>query len=172
MPFARTKLVIEDNCFEEEPGAISMRFIGMGVPKLYKKMYELIKSVFNVPESQIQETSHDWGRGKDKVKFSITWWLHKDLDVFSYLYIKFVLKGEGDEKTGNASVAVSPLVRSEYPQDTIWQRSLFYEMLRTFWHRVSYHRQRFDYSEECRHMVVTYQHQMQEFFKQLREKYG
>ena len=36
MPFARAKLVMEDNCFEEEPGWVEMRFVGPNLAKLYK----------------------------------------------------------------------------------------------------------------------------------------
>ena len=88
------------------------------------------------------------------------------------MFIRVRFSGEGDEKSGSAKIDMKPMLRTEYPQDTIWQRSIFYEMMRTMWHRAFYHRQRFDFNEECRHMAVMYQRQVQEFFKQLREKYG
>jgi len=87
MVFARTKILLEDNCFEEEPGSVTMRFVGPNVTKLYNKVYELMKAVFNVPDSDIQETEYNWGKGKEGEKFKVTWWLHKDMDVFSYLYM-------------------------------------------------------------------------------------
>jgi hypothetical protein len=167
MVFARTKLVLQDNCFEEEPGIVEIKYVGPNPQKLYKKVYELMKSIFKVPDSMIQEEKYNWGKGATE-KFTVRWWVHKDLDRFSYLWIRFDLGGSGDEKRGNASIAVKPMLRSEYPQDTIWQRSLFYEMLRTFWHRVFYHKRREEYAEECRHLTVFFQKKIGEFFKELR----
>ncbi len=169
MPFARTKLVMEDNCFEEEPGWVEMRFVGPNLTKLYKRTYELMRSIFNVPEAQIQETEYNWGKEKDKDKFSVTWWLHKDMDIFTYLYIRFRLKGEGNAKEGKARLEIRGLLRSEYPQDTVWQRSLVYEMLRTFWHRVFYRKKREEYGEECRNSIILMQKEVKEFFEKLKE---
>ncbi len=169
MVFARAKLVLEDNCFEEDPSTLTIRLIGPNVTKLYKYCYELMKSVFNVADSDIQETMYQWGKGKDKDKFSINWYLHKDLDPFSYIYIAFKLKGQGNGSTGSATISLKGHLRSEYPQDTIWQRSLFYEMLRTFWHRMFYHRKREEYAEECRHSMVLFQKKIAEIFSRLKE---
>ncbi|MEM7815847.1 MAG: hypothetical protein QXN71_01875 [Candidatus Aenigmatarchaeota archaeon] len=170
MVFARSKLTMEDNCFEEEPGAVEMRFVGPNVIKLYKKMYETIKAVFRCSDADIQETEYNWGKSERGEKFDITWWLHKDMDIFSYFYIQFTLTGEGTEKAGSARIRVRGLLRTEYPQDTVWQRSLFYEMLRTFWHRVFYHRKREEYAEECRHSIILFEKRMKEFFQQISGK--
>ncbi|MBL7160563.1 MAG: hypothetical protein ISS93_01790 [Candidatus Aenigmarchaeota archaeon] len=169
MVFARTKLVMEDNCFEEEPGTVTIRLVGPNITKLYKQTYELIKAVFNVTDSDIQETMYQWGKGKGKDKFAVTWWLHKDLDSFSYFYISFKLKGQGNEESGSASIDIRGLLRSEYPQDTVWQRSLFYEMMRTFWHRIFYHKKREEYAEDCRHSVILLQRRIHDFFERLKE---
>ena len=169
MVFARTKLMMEDNCFEEEPGEVSMKFVGPNVTRVYKKAYELMRAIFNVPESNIQETDYNWGKTKDGEKFNVTWWLHKDMDIFTYLYIRFRLKGDQSGGSGKLTLGVRGLIRSEYPQDTVWQRSLFYEMLRTFWHRMFYRKKREEYADECRHGVVLYQKKIKEFFEELRK---
>ena len=169
MVFARAKLVLEENCFEEEPGSIVMKFVGPQVKNLYNKVYELMKSVFRVPDSDIQEVEYNWGKGEKTEKFKVKWWLHKDMDLFTYFYVKFDMSGHVDEKSGSATIAVRGLLRSEYPQDTVWQRSLFYEMLRTFWHRMFYHKKREEYAEECRHSVVYFQKRVREFFEELKK---
>ncbi len=169
MVFARAKLVLEENCFEEEPGGVEMRFVGPQVKNLYSKMYEIMKSIFRVPDSDIQETEYSWGKGEKTEKFKVRWWLHKDMDLFSYFYVRFDLSGHTDEKGGTATVAVRGLLRSEYPQDTVWQRSLFYEMLRTFWHRIFYHKKREEYAEECRHSMVYFQKRIRGLFEELKK---
>jgi len=167
MVFARSKLTMEDNCFEEEPGVVEMKFVGPNVTKIYKKMYESMKNVFRCSDADIQETEYSWGKSERGDKFSVRWWMHKDMDIFSYFYISFQLSGEGTDKAGSAKIAVRGLLRTEYPQDTVWQRSLFYEMLRTFWHRAFYHRKREEYAEECRHSVILFERKMKEFFHEI-----
>ena len=167
MVFARAKLVMEDNCFEEEPGQVEMKFVGAGIPKLYHKMYDTMKGVFRVSDADIQETEYSWGKSEKGDKFSITWWMHKDMDIFTYFYIRFQLSGEGTEKAGSAKIGVKGYIRTEYPQDTVWQRSLFYEMLRTFWHRAFYHKKRAEYAEDCRHSTILFERRMKEFFQEM-----
>ena len=94
MVFARAKLVLEDNCFIEEPGGVEMKFVGPHVTNLYNKMYETMKSVLHVSDADIQETDYKWGKGAKGEKFKIRWWVHKDMDLFTYLYIRFDLSGE------------------------------------------------------------------------------
>ncbi|MBU0953332.1 MAG: hypothetical protein KKA90_02845 [Nanoarchaeota archaeon] len=170
MVFARAKLLMEDQCFDEDPGTVEIKLIGPDLQTMYQKCYDLLKSVFNVPDADIQETNYSWGKSEKGDKFKVRWWLHKDLDLFSYFYIRFELAGEGNEKQGNLMVRIRGLLRTEYPQDTLWQRSLFYEMLRVFWHRIFYHRRREIYAEECRHGIVLYQKKVKALFTKLTEK--
>ncbi len=170
MVFARSKLVLEDNCFTEDPGTVQMRFVGPNVKLIYKELYETIKSVFRVSDSDIQETDYSWGKTEKGDKFKVRWWVHKDMDLFTYIYVRFDLSGEGSSEMGNAKIAVKGLMRSEYPQDTVWQRSLFYEMLRTFWHRVFYHKKREEYGEECRHSIILFMNKMKEFCNKLKKE--
>lgn len=167
MVFARSKLTMEDNCFEEEPGQVEMKFVGPHLTKIYQKTYQTMKAVFRCSDADIQETEYSWGKSEKGDKFNVTWWMHKDMDIFTYFYIRFQLSGEGSDKMGSAKIAVRGLLRTEYPQDTVWQRSLFYEMLRTFWHRVFYHRKREEYAEDCRHSTILFEKRMKEFFHEI-----
>jgi hypothetical protein len=168
MVFARAKLTLEDNCFEEEPGTMTIRYVGPNPHKMYKKLHETIKAVFRVTDADLQETDFSWGKTSTGEKFKVEWWMHKDMDLFSYLYVRFRLDGEGNDKQGHAKLEIRGLLRSEYPQDTVWQRSLFYEMIRTFWHRVFYHKKREEYAEECRHSEIIVMRHMKEFLKHLK----
>jgi hypothetical protein len=167
--FARSKILMQDNCYEEEPGDVEMKYVGPNPQKLYDKIWELSKSVFNLPDSAIQEESHNWGKGESVEKFRVGWLVRKELDAFSYMYIKIVLSGEGNEETGNANIRIKPYMRTEYPLDTLWQRTLFYEMLRVMWHKTFYSSRRVEYTEECRHLTIYFQRRLMEFFKELRE---
>src|SRR3989338_4811687 len=166
MVFTRTKISMEDNCFVEEPAVVEMRFIGKDVEKLYARSYELMKTVFNVSDSDIQETQYQWAKSEKGDKFNVRWWLHKDVDIFSYFFVRFTFKGQAGSP-GSASMEVRGLLRTEYPQDTVWQKSLFYEMIRSFWHRAFYAKKREEYGEECRHLTLLFQNKLKEYFERI-----
>jgi hypothetical protein len=168
MVYARTKLMMQDNCFPKDPGDVVLRYVGPNIHKLYQRFYDVLKSVTNVPDSAIQEERFNWGKGITE-KYKVSWFLQKDVDQFTYIYFKVQISAEGDEKTGNATVTIKPYLRTEYPQDTLWQRSILYEMIRTFWHRMFYHKKREEYNEECMHLTRMLQRHLQELFRELRE---
>ena len=122
MVFARTKLVMEDNCYVEDPGFITIKYVGPHISKLYNKMYDAMKMIFRVSDADIQESAYSWGKGKETEKYKIRWWIHKDMDLYTYLFVRMDLSADGNEKIGNATISVKGLLRTEYPQDTIWQR--------------------------------------------------
>ena len=165
--FARTKLVMYDNCFEENPGEIYLKYVGPNPGKLYHSVYNLIKSIWRCADGDIQEEQYNWGKKGEADKFKIRWYMHKDLDKFTYYWIRFDLSGEGDDKEGKASVKFKPVLMTEYPQDTVWQKSLFYEMMRTMWHSVFYKEKRRNYLENCRDLTSLFTKKAKEFFEDL-----
>ncbi len=169
MVFARTKLILEDRCFEEEPGTIEVKMRVPRITKVYRKIYEMLRGAWNVPESEIQESFFNWSKEKGQDKFHVRWWVHKDIDVFTYIYVRVDLHGSGTDEEGTVLVRIKGWLRSEYPQDTVWQRSLFYEMLRTFWHRVFYRQKREEFAEECRHTMIYFDSQVKEFLHRLQQ---
>ncbi|MFH1445304.1 MAG: hypothetical protein ABIF08_02370 [Nanoarchaeota archaeon] len=171
MVFARTKLMLQDNCFDKEPGELELNYVGPNPQKLYKTMFDVAKTVFMVPDSDLQEERFTWGK-KETEKFKSRLWVNKDVDKFTHMFVRLDFSGQGTEKTGNATIRIKPVIRTEYPQDTVWQRSIFYELIRTLWHNVFYHQKRADYTEECRHYTFLFQKKMQQAFKKLKEQYG
>ena len=169
--FARTKLLIQEDCYRERPERVTINYVGPNPMKLYYKVYDLMKAVFRAADSDIQEEKYSWGKG-EKEKFKVRWYVHKDIDPYTYMFIRIDISGYGDEKSGNAEIRIKPVIRTEYPQDTIWQRSLFYEMLRVFWHRSFYFRKREEYAEDCRNMVTIFNRNAHEFLRQLRDESG
>lgn len=170
--FARSKLTLKDNCFKEEPNVVSFKYVGPNPQKLYHFCYNLIKTVWRATDGDVQEEAYNWTKSGDEEKFRVRWVLHKDLDKFTYYWVKITLEGAGSEKSGKASVEISPVIFTEYPQDTVWQRSLLYEMLRTFWHRIFYHSKRAEYLTECRDLTAFYAKKVKAYFKELTEGAG
>jgi hypothetical protein len=173
---ARMKMMIEEELYPPKgtakgaPRAI-LSYVGPNPAKLYPKTREVVKAVFNATDSDMHEEIYDWGK-EEKEKFRVRFFLHRNLDKFTYYLIRIDVRGEGTEKSGKGSITIRPLLRTEYPQDTLWQRTIFYEMLRVFWHRAFYHNKRREYILEGRNLLAMVQQQLEEYFRDLREQYG
>lgn len=173
---ARMKMMIEEEIYPPKGAAKGsprsiLTYIGPRAAKLYPKTREIAKNVFNVTDSDMHEEIFDWGKG-EKEKFAVRFYIHRELDKFTYFYLRFDVKGQGTEKSGKGSVTIRPLLRTEYPQDTFWQRTIFYEMLRVFWHRGFYHNKRREYIWEGRNLLAMLQTQLREYFKELSDQHG
>ena len=173
---ARMKLMIEEELYpprgtaKGSPRSI-LTYVGPNAAKIYPRTREIIKGVFNATDADIHEEIYDWGKD-EKEKFRVRFMFHRDLDKFTYYFIIFTISGESGEKGGKCSVTMRPLLRTEYPQDTLWERTIFYEMIRVFWHRIFYHNSRREYIWEGRNLMNMVQDQLHEYFKELREQHG
>jgi len=56
---------------------------------------------------------------------------------------------------------------TEYPQDTLWQKSIVYEMLRRLWHRLFYHHKRMQWLGYGKELTVAYEQALKKFGEQL-----
>lgn len=169
MVWARTRLLIWDYIFEPVK-QIKIDYVGKHPERFYKKLHELMRLVFNVPEGYIQEKEYKWEKKKDMEGFEVGWEVMKVFDVFSYLALEidfrgFVLLESGE---GKCTIVIKPRLITEYPQDTIWQQSIFYEMTRRFWHRIYYHKKRLEYLYWSKEVVVEFERKIKQFGEELR----
>jgi len=162
MVWARTKLMIWDYIFEPVVD-IRISYTGKTPQKFYKKINELIRTVLNVPDAYVQEKSYNWEKTKDGEKFEIAWEVAKVLDVFSYIVLEIDLRGFSAGDEGKATIRIRPRLITEYPQDTIWQQNLIYEMLRRAWHRFFYHRKRMEYLNFGKELVTSFESSVKRF---------
>lgn len=162
MVWARTKLMIWDYIFEPVVD-IKIAYAGKSPEKYYKKINELIRTIFNVPDAYVQEKSYSWETTKDGQKFEIAWEVTKVLDVFSYFVFEVDLRGLSAAGEGKASIRIRPRLITEYPQDTIFQQNLLYEMLRRTWHRLFYHKKRMEYLNFGKELVTTFESSVKHF---------
>ena len=92
----------------------------------------------------------------------------RDMDIFSFMQIIVDVSGEAKPskdfgKEGTATVRIDGRIRTEYPQDTFWQKSLFYEMFRVFYHRVIYEDTRRKFKEQCRTLITQFRDNLKQF---------
>ncbi len=167
MVFARTKLLIWDYVFEPVKD-IRISYIGPYPEKFYKKINEMIRTVFNVPDAYVQEKSYNVEKGKDTERFEIDWEVNKILDVFSYITVEITLRGFSTAGEGKADIRIRPRLITEYPQDTVWQQSLIYEIFRRFWHKRFYHRKRMEYLNLSKELIVTFEKSVKNYIDELK----
>jgi hypothetical protein len=169
--FARTKLLLHDYCFYPVPYA-TFNYSGPNPQKAYEYLKKLFVTILNVDEREIQEREFKWDRSGEEESFHIQWEIIKDLDTFSFQYVSISLDGKARVskqfgKEGTIKIRVEPRIRTEYPQETVWQRSLIYEMFRVFYHRVIYDNTRKKYIENCRAEMGRFNEEMRSFFNLL-----
>jgi len=158
MVWARAKLMIHDDLLRPL-SKVNVKFSGKNPEKFYKEVYNLLLISFRIHEHAVQEREFRWSKG-DPEKFSIVWHAEKDLDKFSYYWIEVSLKGETSKGVGSAEIVVDAALRTEYPQDTFWQKSLLYEFLRMTWHSTFYQPKRDEYLREGRRMLSSFLDQL------------
>jgi hypothetical protein len=180
--FARTKLTIHEDCMAYAPGSpipgaphIVLSYSGPNPQNLYEQIKKLVVSVFGVPEKDIQEREVMWDRSKPDEVFKVKFEFVKDFDRFTFMHIRIDLSGVAKPskhfgKEGSAEVKIEGWLRTEYPQDTIWQRSLLYEMFRMFYHRVIYENTRKKYKDECKNLILKFQDEIKSFLNILSKR--
>ncbi len=168
MVWARNKLLIYDYIFEPAKD-IKVEYKGPAPEKFYKKVNELIRTIFNVPDAYVQEKNYSWEKGKESERFEIEWEVTKVLDNYSYITIEIALKGFTLNGEGKASIKIKPRLITEYPQDTVFQNSIFYEMARRFWHQFFYHHKRMEYLNFGKELLTSFESAIKHFGETLRE---
>ncbi len=174
MVFARSKIMIQDYCLEERPPKIVFNYSGPNPQLAVKKYIELLKVVFNVSDSEIQEKIFNWDRSGKEETFYIEFEVRKDYDKTTYLFIQGRIKGairpsEEFGKEGNIRIQIRGAVRAEYPQDTFWQRSIAYEFFRVLYHKIIYAGRWEKYMGDCRDMLRLFIDEMKSYFNLLRK---
>lgn len=172
MVFARSKLMIQEWCIEEKPVMLTLNYSGPNPQLAVKKYIELVKTIFSVRDADIQEKIFNWDRSGKEEKFHIEYEVRKDLDQQTYLFVQGDLRGsivpsKEFGKEGNVRVRIRGAIRAEYPQDTFWQRSLLYEIIRVFYHKVIFISNWEKYMHDCREQLTMFMNEMKGFFNLL-----
>ena len=160
MVWARTKLMIHEDLLKPR-NRMTLKFSGPNPEKFYHEIPSLIEAVFRVSEHSIQEKKFNWHKG-DPEKFDVSWQITKDLDMYSYYWISVALKGVSSKGVGNAEIVIEAGLRTEYPQDTVWQKSIVYEFGRMFWHTTFYSKRKNSYMFEGRRLLSRFIHDLKE----------
>ena len=78
------------------------------------------------------------------------------------------MKGFSAGGEGKAVIRLKPRLITEYPQDTIWQQNIMYEMFRRFWHNMFYQQQRMQYLNLGKELLTSMESSVKHFGETLR----
>jgi len=166
-------MLISDDCMKPPGGAsLVLKYSGPNPQNLYEKTKDVATTIWALEPGAIQEKEVKWDRTGLEEKFSMKIEVTKDLDLFSFLLLKIDIDGDTKPsrqfgKEGSASVKIESIIRTEYPQDTLWQRSLFYEFWRVLYHRLVYDDVRKKYLQECKESTIRFQEELKSFLNLL-----
>lgn len=155
MPIAaRTKLVVEESCLRTP--SLTFTYKGPNPQDIYKKIKKLLPTVFKIDESDIEEREFLWDRSTAEEKFKSVLNFVKEFDPNSYMEVEIDLNGFAKPskefgKEGEATITVEAKFRVEYPQEKIWQRSIFYGIFRKFFGKEE--KERKEYKRKCSELV-------------------
>ncbi len=173
--FARTKMVLQEECFNFAGPELVLEYRGPDPQLAYSKIRESFLTIFGVKETErVQEKEYTWNRSGKKETFKVSWHITKDMDRFSYLYYKIKMSGFAEQtkngKEGELKLQVVSYLRTEYPQDNVLERSIFYEIARVFWHKVFYQEKRWEYMDVCRTLANNFKNEIRSLFNLMQRK--
>jgi len=174
--FARTKLLIEDRCITYRP-RLTFTYTGPNPQKAYNKLIAVLVDDLKIPRENVQEKVFNWDRTGKVERFNASIEVVKDFDKFSYMDLDIKLSGSVKPskefgKEGSVTIVLEGIVRTEYPQDTMWERSFIYEIFRSFYHKVFYQDKRKRWVSQCRDWMLYIQNEMKAFFNLLPKMSG
>ncbi len=173
--FARAKLVIHDYCTIKIPGSplpgkryVTFHYVGPNPQRIYPAIKKMMAEIFGADEKDVVESKFYWDRSAGKEEFSISLDLIIDLDKFTFIHVSVDIDGHAKPsekfgKEGEVFLKITGRLRTEYPQDTVWQRSIIYEYFRMFFHNLIYKSTRQKYLEMCVALMNRFYEELRKF---------
>ncbi len=168
MVVARNKIVIQDKIYHP-PDELIFNFYCANPENLYHFIRKQIEKSFIVKGHDIQEKAFSFQKIGDLDKFKVKWEAIKDIDKFSYFRITIGLSGSSTKGFGTANVDIKVALRTEYPQDKLWQKTMIYEFSRVFWHNIFYENTRQEYTERGRVLVNDFVNKLIQYFEGIKK---
>jgi hypothetical protein len=163
-----SKLTIKNELYKRDskPGEIDLVYTyeGKNVKKLIQFVPKLIKTIF-VPTT--------WQQKEVNVKkgtYSAKWHVFKDLDHYTYFRVDVDIDIKFNEDEGKAKIKLGePIIISEYPQETYWQKTFLYEILRVSWYNFFYRKKLGNYLNWGRLKISCFEEKLFKYFDKLRK---
>lgn len=162
MVWAKSKLELYEYVRYPDKDSV-INYSGPNVRAFYTFLKKVSIDVLGISPTDLHEMAYNWEKKDGKEKFRIEWRAIKEFDDFTHLRFDVNFKGEYNDTDGSITIILKPRLITEYPQDSILQQSIFYEMARTFWHNTFYHKKRWEYLVQSRETWVALEKRIIEF---------
>lgn len=164
---AGSKLIIWNELYKRgaKPGLKNLAYAyeGKNPDKIIPFLPKLVKLVF-APTT--------WQQKEIKVtpnSYKSVWYLFRDIDSFTYFRVDVELAVKHKDGFGTIAIKLGePVMITEYNQDSMWQKSFFYEILRMMWHNAFYQKKLEGHMDWGRSQVSCFEEKLLAFFDQLK----
>lgn len=161
-----SKLVMWNELYKRgaKPGLKNLTYTyeGKNPEKIIHFLPKLVRLVFNPTTWQQKEIKVAEG------KYESAWYLFRDLDAYTYFRVDIELEVKYKDGKGSAKIKLGePVIITEYPQETLWQKSFFYEIIRMFWHNYFYQKKLIAHLDWGRLQVSCFEEKLLHYFELL-----
>ncbi|MGC9310796.1 MAG: hypothetical protein ACP5E4_03685 [Candidatus Aenigmatarchaeota archaeon] len=163
---AGSKLVFWNELYKRgaKPGLKNLAYTyeGKNPEKIIPFLPKLVKLIFAPTTWQQKEIRVSEGA------YTSMWYLFRDLDPYTYFRVDIELSVKYKDGKGTAKIKMGePVIITEYSQDTLWQKSFFYEIIRMAWHNVFYRKKLEAHMDWGRAQVSCFEEKLLNFFDEL-----
>lgn len=171
MVWAKQKLELYEYVRQPDKDSV-VNYSGRNVSAFYHFLKKATIDVLGIGQNDLHEMAYSWEKKEGKEKFRVEWRAIKEFDDFTHLRFDVNFKGDLSDDEGSITIVMKPRLITEYPQDSILQQSIFYEMARTFWHNTFYHKKRWEYLIKSREAWDALEKRVIEFCEKCRAEHA
>jgi hypothetical protein len=134
------KYIMEDDCLTPDR-TLRIDYKGHNPFKFYSQIVMLLRDILEIRSMDVWQREFRWDYSGDPIKFFYRVVGRKTYDGWTKAYIEMTFQGSqptDPNKDGDMIIFITPKLRTEMPQDTVWQRSQIYKGLRWFYFRTFY----------------------------------
>lgn len=154
------KLVIRDDCLAPDRFT-SIKYDGPNPLTIIKKIASSIKPFFHVTSSGTAQPKYLIDNSGESVKFYSEWWARIEVSRWTYIWIKFKVRGNESKREGSGDFH---LQLWGYVETNFEARSI---LLKPFWliySYIFYDRVRRRYIERCRNLLLNFRNEIKEYY--------
>ena len=166
------KYVLEDDCLTPDR-RLRIDYRGPDPFRFYSQIVMLLRDILEIRTMHVWQREFRWDFSADPVKFFYRVISQKKYDAWTNAYIELTFQGtqpNDSSKDGDLVIFITPKLRTEMPQDTVWQRSQIYKGLRWFYFRTFYSNARRILLGKCIHATERINEKLRSIYNMIPEE--
>lgn len=148
-------LLMEDDCLAPRH-YLELEYNGPNPFKVYMASKPILRKIFEVETKDLWERDFRWDIAGDPHTFYIKIYIDKSLDRFTSMSVEIIFQGwqpSDPNKVGKVKIKLGGVIKTRFPQNTYFQRSLFYRWFIWFYTRYFYNETRRNHLLKCRRWI-------------------